>query len=84
MSGTSITQARQAVVRLLQLLKDGDTIAVTRFGSDVWTSLQGLMKVGNVVRKQMNAWLKTVDADLGGTETVAAVEYVLDMRNQRD
>jgi Ca-activated chloride channel family protein len=79
MSGTSITQARQAVVRLLQLLKDGDSIAVTRFGSEVQDVTAGLMTVGNVVRKQMNAWLKTVDADLGGTETVAAVEYVLNM-----
>ena len=79
MSGTSITQARHAVVRLLQLLKDGDSIAVTRFGSEVQDVTAGLMKVGAVVRKQMNAWLKTVDADLGGTETVAAVEYVLNM-----
>ena len=79
MSGTSITQARQAVVRLLQLLSDGDSIAVTRFGSDVQDVTAGLMKVGAVVRKQMNAWIKTVNSDLGGTETVAAVEYVLNM-----
>ena len=79
MSGTSITQARQAVVRLLQLLSDGDSIAVTRFGSEVQDVTAGLMKVGAVVRKQMNAWLKTVNADLGGTETVGAVEHVLNM-----
>lgn len=79
MGGTSITQARQAVVRLLQLLTDGDSIAVTRFGSEVQDVTAGLMKVGAVVRKQMNAWLKTVNSDLGGTETVAAVEYVLNM-----
>lgn len=79
MGGTSITQARQAVVRLLQLLKDGDSIAVTRFGSEVQDVTAGLMTVSNVVRKQMNAWLQIVNADLGGTETVQAVEYVLDM-----
>lgn len=79
MGGTSITQARQAVVRLLQLLKDGDSIAVTRFGSEVQDVTAGLMTVGNAVRKQMNAWIKTVNSDLGGTETVKAVEYVLDM-----
>ena len=79
MSGTSITQARHAVVRLLQLLKDGDSIAVTRFGSEVQDVTAGLMKVGAVVRKQMNAWLKTVNSDLGGTETVGAVEHVLNM-----
>lgn len=79
MSGTSITQARQAVLRLLQLLTDGDSIAVTRFGSNVQDVTAGLMKVGAVVRKQMSAWLKTVNADLGGTETVGAVEHVLDM-----
>ncbi len=79
MGGTSITQARHAVVRLLQLLKDGDSIAVTRFGSEVQDVTAGLMKVGAVVRKQMNAWLKTVNSDLGGTETVKAVEYVLNM-----
>jgi Ca-activated chloride channel homolog len=79
MGGTSITQARQAVVRLLQLLTDGDSIAVTRFGSDVQDVTAGLMKVGAVVRKQMNAWLKTVNSDLGGTETVGAVEHVLNM-----
>jgi len=79
MGGTSITQARQAVVRLLQLLKDGDSIAVTRFGSEVQDVTAGLMTVGNAVRKQMNAWIKTVNSDLGGTETVTAVAHVLDM-----
>ncbi len=79
MSGTSIEQARQAVVRLLGMLRDGDSIAVTRFGSRVVDVTPGLMKVGATVRKQMNAWVKTIDANLGGTETAQAIRYVLDM-----
>lgn len=79
MSGTSIEQARQAVVRLLGLLRDGDSIAVTRFGSAVVDVTPGLMKVGAAVRKQMNTWVKTVEADLGGTEIGEAIRYVLEM-----
>lgn len=79
MGGTSIAQARQAVMRLLGMLRDGDSIAVTRFGSDVADVTPGLMTVGPVIRKQMNGWIKTIEADLGGTEIAAAVNYVINM-----
>ena len=57
MSGTSIVQARSAVTRLLSLLRDGDSIAVTRFGSTVVDVTPGLMTVGKTVRAQMQQWL---------------------------
>jgi Ca-activated chloride channel family protein len=79
MGGTSIVQARSAVTRLLSLLRDGDSIAVTRFGSNVVDVTPGLMTVGQTVRKQMQQWIKTIDADLGGTETVKALTHVLAM-----
>ncbi len=79
MGGTSIVQARSAVTRLLSLLRDGDSIAVTRFGSEVVDVTPGLMTVGPTVRRQMHDWVKSIDADLGGTETVSALTYVLEM-----
>lgn len=85
MGGGSIRQAQQAVMRLLGLLRDGDSIAVTRFGSDVVDVTPGLMRVGPVIRAQMNNWVKTIDADLGGTEIGGALEHVLKMpTNKQD
>jgi len=79
MGGSSIRQAQQAVMRLLGMLQDGDSIAVTRFGSSVVDVTPGLMKVGPVIRRQMNAWVNTIEADLGGTEIAGALQYVLQM-----
>lgn len=85
MSGGSIRQAQQAVMRMLGLLRDGDSIAVTRFGSDVVDVTPGLMRVGPVIRLQMNNWVKTIEADLGGTEIGGALEHVLQMpTNKQD
>ncbi|MBM4412092.1 MAG: VWA domain-containing protein [Chloroflexi bacterium] len=79
MGGSSIRQAQQAVMRLLGLLRDGDSISVTRFGSNVVDVTPGLMRVGPVIRAQMNNWVKTIEADLGGTEIGGALEHVLKM-----
>lgn len=79
MEGSSIAQARQAVMRVLGVLRDGDSIAVTRFGSDVVDVTPGLMTVGTAVKKQMQSWTRTIEADLGGTEIGNAIEYVLQM-----
>ena len=79
MSGTSIVQARSAVTRLLSLLRDGDSIAVTRFGTTVEDVTPGLMTVGKTVRTPMQQWLTHIEADLGGTETVKGLTHVLEM-----
>lgn len=79
MEGSSIRQAQEAVMRLLGMLQDDDSIAVTRFGSRVVDVTPGLMKVGPVIRRQMNAWVNTIEADLGGTAIAGALEYVLQM-----
>jgi Ca-activated chloride channel family protein len=79
MGGSSIRQAQAAVMRLLGMLQDGDSIAVTRFGSGVVDVTPGLMKVGPVIRRQMNAWVNTIEADLGGTDIAGALQYVLQM-----
>lgn len=85
MGGSSIRQAQQAVMRLLGLLRDGDSIAVTRFGSNVVDVTPGLMRVGPVIRSQMNNWVKSIEADLGGTEIAGALEHVLQMpTNKQD
>jgi len=79
MDGSSIAQARQAVMRVLGVLRDGDSIAVTRFGSGVVDVTPGLMTVGSAVKKQMSSWVRTIEADLGGTEIAGAIHHVLQM-----
>ena len=79
MGGTSIQQARAAVTKLLSELRDGDSIAVTRFGSTVVDVTPGLMTVGPTIRGQMQQWLRHITADLGGTETVEGLTHVLEM-----
>lgn len=79
MGGTSIQQARAAVTTLLSALRDGDSIAVTRFGSTVVDVTPGLMTVGPTIRKQMQKWVAGMNADLGGTETVQGLTHVLAM-----
>jgi len=79
MNGDSIAQARSALLAILDELRDGDTIAVLRFGSsiDIWTPepvtlderQRGLLR-GNVC---------ALEADLGGTEIMQAIRKAVGM-----
>ena len=76
MGGISIAQARKAALEILNQLRPGDLFNITLFGSSVrhfWADM-----VPAEARYITMAWkqLESLDANLGGTETGAALHAV--------
>lgn len=83
MAGISITQARKAALEILNQLRPGDLFNITLFGSSVrhfWADL-----VPAEARYITMAWkqLESLDANLGGTETGAALHAVYGLGQKR-
>jgi Ca-activated chloride channel homolog len=77
MAGDSIAQTRQAVLAIIDELRDGDRLLVTRFGSnaDHWSNRPVELNPGS--RDRLKKRVLTLEADLGGTEIVAGIEAAL-------
>lgn len=83
MAGISIAQARKAALEILNQLRPGDLFNITLFGSSVrhfWADL-----VPAEARYITMAWkqLESLDANLGGTETGAALHAVYGLGQKR-
>ncbi|HWS74544.1 MAG TPA: VWA domain-containing protein, partial [Quisquiliibacterium sp.] len=77
MAGDSIAQARRAVARLLEKLGDRDQVDLSRFGS----SVQHFHAMERATREHLarcRRWARALQADLGGTELLAALSEVFE------
>ena len=75
MSGDSIAQAREAMVRILDSLHPGDHLSIVRFGSqhEVVTGSHAMAEVTDISRADIRCSLERMDADMGGTEIASAL-----------
>lgn len=77
MAGSSITQAKQAVKEALGALTEEDTFAIVVFGSTVQILTEQPRPANTVWLAEAQAKLSFVDAHLGGTELLQALDFVL-------
>ena len=76
MQGSSISVARQALERIVAGLKPRDRFNVIRFGSEVEALFPARVAATGQALADAEAALRTVQADMGGTEIGAALRRV--------
>ena len=80
MIGDSIDQARRALALSIRALEEGDTFNVVRFGSK-WKSLWRRPRpFDERTLEEATAYIENAEADLGGTEIMAPLRRLLELR----
>ncbi|MBK7051545.1 MAG: VWA domain-containing protein [Rhodoferax sp.] len=74
MSGTSIAQARKGALAILDQLRPQDYVNITCFGNRHEHLFETLMPCDGLVIKSARARMARLEADMGGTETRAALK----------
>lgn len=76
MGGDSITQAKKGLRRVMENLRESDTFNVIRFGDSTKSYFPSCVPAKGRNLQNALAEVEKLDADLGGTEMGAALEYV--------
>lgn len=76
MSGSSINEARQALKLCLRAMNNGDRFAIARFGSTAESLHKTSMAYEPEDFKTYTTTVDGIEADLGGTELLPALELV--------
>ena len=84
MGGDSITQARTALERILDGLREGDLFEIVAFGSDPRTLFGRETPVSEASLARARRFVRALDADMGGTEIGAALEAAYRVRGGAD
>lgn len=74
MAGDSITQAKKALARIIDSLRDGDFINIIKFGSHFELFAENQECVNKHTREQLKKYIQRIDADMGGTEMAQALK----------
>jgi len=74
MTGDSITQARKALERILDGLREGDYFDIISFGSDHKLLFGKETAVSDASVARARAFVRKLDADMGGTEVAEALQ----------
>lgn len=77
MGGDSIAQARRALLDILDRLRETDQFNLVAFGSTHTSLFHFDVPADSVNLALARAWVKRLDADMGGTELCEALEAVL-------
>ena len=76
MSGSSIAQARKGALAILDQLRPQDYVNFTLFGSRHEHLFKHLRPCEDLAIEHARSWLEKLTADMGGTETGAALKSV--------
>jgi len=78
MSGVAIAQAKRALHDIGSHLAEGDAVSLTAFGTETEHLIKKLTAVSpSFLRKSYAPFVDSLDADMGGTEMVKALEKTL-------
>ena len=86
MAGDSITQGREALLRIVDSMSPSDYFSLLRFGSTYEDALDGagMLLATDENKKMAKARIKLLDADMGGTSIAPALKAALQIRNPND
>ncbi|TAN41959.1 MAG: VWA domain-containing protein [Nitrospirae bacterium] len=88
MSGSSITEAKDALDILVKSLGDGVYFNIYKFGSEYTKLFKKSMAVNQNTRKKAIDYIAKIDADMGGTEVYDALSNIFEgtpsVENKRD
>ncbi len=73
MGGDSIAQAKEGVLRILSCLDERDYFSITAFGSSLKHFFDRQAQAGKENLEKASAWVKQLDANMGGTEMEKAM-----------
>lgn len=78
MSGSSIAEAKQALELSLRSLAEGDLFNIVRFGSEYEVYAKESVLYGESTLKKALRYIRSIDANMGGTELMAPMSFVCD------
>lgn len=76
MQGARIEQAKKALHGILSSLKTNHKFTLSKFGDETHHFYNKPMKAGSASLKSAFEWIEALDADLGGTELIDAIEEI--------
>ena len=82
MGGDSIAQARIALERILDGLREGDLFEIVAFGSNHSTLFGREMPVSETALAQARSFVRAIDANMGGTEIGAALNAAYGIKGE--
>lgn len=84
MQGDSMQSARQALAAILDSLQDGDLFSLSRFGDQLDHWSPRMRALGNATRSSAQHWLRSIEADMGGTQLARALHEVMALESSAD
>jgi Ca-activated chloride channel homolog len=84
MGGDSIAQARAAIERILDGLRQDDLFEIMAFGSSYQMLFGREMPVSEETLAQARSFVRDIDANMGGTEIEAALDAAYEIRSEAD
>lgn len=80
MNGTAIAQAKSALRAILEALRPEDRFSLLRFGSSIDAVVPNLLPASRSQIDRAQQLVAQIQADLGGTELLAALTHVLEQQ----
>lgn len=81
MNGESIRQAQKGLSAVMSQLRPEDYISYSRFGSHVTHMTEQMLACDELVLQEVSALIDTTNADMGGTDMLAALQSTFDIEN---
>jgi len=73
MSGDSMSQAKKALSKILESLRDGDFLNIIKFGSHYEMLAEEQLCINEQNKIRITNYIRNIDANMGGTEMDAAL-----------
>lgn len=78
MSGYAINDAKQGISEAIECLEAEDKINIIKFGSETRSLFSGLKPLTDLNRRKVYNYIDYIQADMGGTELLSALNRALD------
>jgi len=84
MTGDSMNQAKMALFRILDSMRDGDFINIIKFGSHYETFSEEQECINEQIRERLAGYIELINANMGGTEMNTALNATYNISNHME